>query len=241
MIVKPRHWALLAACVTATLIALPEPEKAAIETPTINLEEFVTEKASEAETAQIRRDRVVLTEREPETGGEPVELPLETIPETEPETTMVAETTETEPETAAAAAYFPIYSVDGDVMDHDLQRFLWEQLNEHGIAHWMPYAMLTAYQESSFDVNQVTNGLDCGLYQYRRTFWPDTAARYGFRAEDLMNPYVQIVVYVKQTAKRLGQGLGVEETISRHKQSDWGPYDQEYVNQVLGHSIEQIR
>ena len=187
---------------------------------------------------QIRREAVDLTAAEPETATELVELPLETMlepepePETEPETTTAPEPTE---------AYYPIYKVDGDVLDHDLQRFMYEELNSQGIGWWMEYAILTAYQESGFDIYDITNGVDMGLLQYRITYWEERAERYGYPDADIFNPYVQIYIYVRQTAERIRKGFSVEEVISKHKQSDWGPYDQEYVNQVMDHELEQIR
>ena len=83
--------------------------------------------------------------------------------------------------------------------------------------------------------------MDYGLLQYRITYWEERAARYGYPGADIFNPYVQIYIYVRQTAERIRKGLSVADVISRHKTSDWGAYDQEYVNQVLGHDIIRIR
>ena len=137
---------------------------------------------------------------------------------------------------------FPVYSVDGETMDLDLQRFLWEELKIEGIEWWMPYAILTAYQESQFNVYDITNGRDYGIYQFYMVDWPEKCARYGYPGADIFNPYVQIIVYVKQTANRLKNlGCSIEDTISRHMMSDWCEYNEKYVSDVLGHTIEQIR
>ena len=206
------------------------------------------EEIVEEETEAVKRAVFEVTEDELQTVEETLpEMYSEEVSHTEyVEATSFAETikeeTEDEVETVPeTASYFPIYSVDGDVLDHDLQRFMWEELNSQGIGWWMEYAMLTAYQESGFDVYDITNGKDYGLLQYRITYWEERAARYGYPGADIFNAYVQIYIYVRQTAERLRQGLSVADVISRHKQSDWGTFDQEYVNQVLGHDIEQIR
>lgn len=174
-----------------------------------------------------------------ETVTDPEEDPEEELQEPETETVVTEIACDTEPETEA---YHPLYAVDGEVMDEDLQRFLWEELKIEGIEWWMPYAMLTAYQESSFDVYDITNGRDYGIYQFYIEDWDEKCARYGYPGADVFNPYVQIIVYVKQTANRLKNlGCSIEDTISRHMMSDWCGYNAKYVSDVLGHTIEKIR
>lgn len=240
--IEPKYWGLLLACIIAVVITFSSVDNEAFYGPETQHEDFIEETETEPEKRQIRREAVDLTAVEPETFTELVELPLETIPETTPEPETEPETvqeTTTAPE--PTEAYFPIYTVDGETLDHDLQRFMYEELKSQGIEWWMEYAVLTAYQESGFDVYDITDGIDYGLLQYRITYWPERSARYGYPDADIFNPYVQIYIYVRQTAERLRSGLSISDTISRHKQSDWGPYDQEYVNQVMGHELEQIR
>lgn len=234
--IEPKYWGLLLACIIAVAVTLSSFDDEAFYGPETQHEDFIEETETEPEKRQIRRQAVDLTAAGPETETELVKLPLETIPETETEP-------ETVPETAVASTteYYPIYMVDGDVLDYDLQRFMYEELKSQGIEWWMEYAVLTAYQESGFDVYDITDGIDYGLLQYRITYWEERAARYGYPGADIFDAYVQIYIYVRQTAERLNSGLSISETISRHKQSDWGPYDQKYVNQVMDHELEQIR
>ena len=149
-------------------------------------------------------------------------IPPETCP---PETEQISEV-QTEETTASAQQYIPpLYSVNGAVMPTDLQVYLYEQLAARGIGWFFPYAVLIAYQESKFDIYaQNPNGLDKGLFQYRITYWS-----YG----DIFNPYDQINVFVNQMTNRANSGCDILTMISRHKQSDWGPYDPEYVAQVM--------
>ena len=238
--IKARHFMTIFFFAVVVCLMIPSREKWPYGEPETQHEDFIEETETEPEKWQIWREAVDLTAAEPETFTELVELPPETIPETETEPETVPET---EPETTVVSTteYFPIYKVDGDVLDHDLQRFMYEELNSQGIGWWMEYAILTAYQESGFNIYDITNGVDMGLLQYRITYWEERAERYGYPDADIFNPYVQIYIYVRQTAERIRKGFSVEEVISKHKQSDWGPYDQEYVNQVMGHELERIR
>lgn len=240
--IEPRYWLLLFVCMIAVGLAVPSEKYRTFGEPETQHEDFIEETEMEPEKGQFRGQVVVLRSIEPETEAELIELPTETIPETVPETIP-----ETEPETVReqepteAPEEFPIYMVDGETLDHDLQRFLWEELNSQGIGWWMEYAVLTAYQESGFDVYDITDGIDYGLLQYRITYWSERSARYGYPDADIFNPYVQIYIYVRQTAERIRAGHSIEEVISKHKQSDWGPFDQEYVNQVMDHELTRIR
>ena len=150
-----------------------------------------------------------------ETGGEAV-----TVSEVETNTPAQNPTVET------AQTAYPLFSVNGAVLDIGVQEYLYQRLCEANIGWFYHYAILIAYQESRFDfyaVNQ-KNHLDMGLFQYRSTYWS-----YG----DIFNPYDQINVFTIQMMQRANVGCSVAEMISRHKTSDWGSYDQEYVNQVM--------
>lgn len=151
---------------------------------------------------------------------------------------------EEEVPTTAEETVTPLYRCDGVVMDEDLQRFLYEQLELHGIEWFFPYAIAQSTQESECDPTNVTNGLDYGLYQYRITFWAEVSERYGYKDADIFNPYIQIDIYVHQMAKRLNEyGLDVYETISRHYTSDWGAFNAQYVQDVMERyqKLERIR
>lgn len=115
----------------------------------------------------------------------------------------------------------------GVVLDQNIANYLYSKLCENNIGWFMPYAVCIAYQESRFNPNaQNKNGLDKGLFQYRITYW---------EGGDIFNPYHQIDIFVSQMANRAKLGLTVEEMISRHNMSDYGPYNQKYVDQVLQH------
>ena len=138
--------------------------------------------------------------------------------------------TEVQPETSqppAPAPSYPVYSVDGQVLDENIQRYFYEKLSAAGIGWWFPYALCTAYQESRFNLYaENVNGLDKGLLQYRITYWN--------WKRDIFDPYAQIDIYVSQNANRLiNMGLDIPSTISRHMMSDWGPYNQDYVDHVM--------
>ena len=119
----------------------------------------------------------------------------------------------------------PLYAVNGAVLAEEIQVFLFQKLSEANIAYFMPYALLICYQESKLDIYaENPNGRDKGLLQYRVEYVPWM---------DWRNPYQQIEYFVAQMANRAAAGCTVSEMISRHKTSDWGSYDQEYVNQVM--------
>ena len=125
----------------------------------------------------------------------------------------------------------PYYSVtEGGfvyVLDLDIQRYLYQRLAEKGIGWFMPYAIMIAFQESHFNPRaENRNGLDKGLFQYRITYYP---------GGDIFNPYEQIDIFTQAMANRANIGCSVNEMISRHNTSDYGKYNQVYVNQVLQH------
>lgn len=233
-----RGWVILAACTVLVALALPNAKYATYGEPERQHEDFIVETETEAEMGVFRREAMVVDrlEEEPE---------VTTVPETETEpepTTEEPTFHEPEPRTLVETEpYFPLYMVDGDFLDEELQRFAYMTLQAAGIEWWMPYFMLTAYQESSFKVHDITDGLDYGLLQYRITYWEERAARYGFAGADIFDTKVQIQIYVRQTADRLASGCSVAETISRHKTSDHGSYDDIYVRQVMDHELTQIR
>ena len=151
----------------------------------------------------------------------------ESMPETfqavDPELEFVTETTESQIYNGV-----PIYSVFGSVLDEGVQAFLYNELSKYGLEWFMPYAVLIAYQESRFDFYAVNqhNGLDMGLFQYRITYYPGS---------NIFDPYEQCVIFCRQTANRASSGCQLMELISRHNTSDYSPYNQQYVNEVMQH------
>lgn len=150
--------------------------------------------------------------------------------ESEKEDVQTVEESEyaSEVETAAQRS-IPTYCVGEDVLNPELQAYLYQRLADHHIEWFMPYAVMMAYQESHFDqyaVNQ-SNGIDCGLFQFRAPY---------YEGQDIFNPYEQIDIFAQQMANRANMGCTVSDMISRHNVSDWGGYNQAYVDQVLSHS-----
>lgn len=130
----------------------------------------------------------------------------------------------------------PLYSVNGAVMPAELQEYLYNRLADCGIGWFMPYAVLIAYQESRFDIYaQNPNGLDKGLFQYRLPYWEEFTAEAGRSGSDIFDPYAQVDVFAFQMARRAFQGFDVNSMISKHNMSDYGPFNQVYVDQVLQH------
>lgn len=171
---------------------------------------------------------------ESSTSGETVEEQTETAEEcglvtesTEPVAESATETPTQEESTEAPA--IPYYSVNGAVLDLDIQRYLYQRLAEKGIGWFMPYAIMIAYQESRFNPRaENANGQDKGLFQYRLKF---------YSGSDIFNPYEQIDIFTQQMANRANSGCSVNEMISRHMMSDYGTYNQTYVDQVLQHQV----
>lgn len=127
----------------------------------------------------------------------------------------------------------PLYTVDGEQLDSSVQEYLWQRLCEAGIGWFYEYALLIAYQESSFNILAVNpNQRDFGLYQYRVEYVPWM---------DWTNPYQQIDYFVQQMANRAAAGCTVSEMISRHNTSDYGAYNQSYVDAVMSHEAELVR
>lgn len=120
-----------------------------------------------------------------------------------------------------------VWSKYGVVLNQDIANYLYEKLCENNIGWFMPYAVCIAFQESGFNPNAVSpDGKDRGLFQYRITYWDNG---------DIFNPYHQVDIFVSQMSNRANLGLTIEEMISRHNMSDWGAYNQKYVDQVLQH------
>lgn len=166
---------------------------------------------------------------EPEKNNEPTSVAEEapTILETsqpEPETEVVSTVADTQP-VVPAVEVFPKYSVNGAVLDYGVQDYLYRRLCEAGIGWFFPYSVMICYQESRFDpLAENPNGRDKGLFQYRVEYHPTL---------DWRNPYAEADIFIQQMANRAYAGCDILTMISRHKQSDWGPYDAGYVSQVL--------
>lgn len=185
---------------------------------------------SETETDAVEQ---TVEETDPEETDPADDVPEETVEETEqvvngPDET-IAESTVLETEAPAE----PVV-IRGVVLDSVIADYLRQRLAEYGIEWWLPYAAAQMFQESGFQtLAENRNGLDKGILQYRITYWPAMCREHGLNETTIFDWRAQIRIYVQDTARRLGSGCSIEETISRHKQSDYGYYDAEYVRLVL--------
>ena len=121
------------------------------------------------------------------------------------------------------------YTIAGVELDPEIGDFLVAELDKYGITdQWINIALATMFQESHFDPMAVnkSNGLDMGILQYRVTYW-------DWSRGDIFDWRAQISLYAEQTAMRLASGCSIWETVSRHNTSDYGTYNQEYVDQVF--------
>lgn len=185
--------------------------------------EVLHEQTASEEAAVTNSAETIIDETLQQSSSAPIETRTEVIAVSEVETVV-----------ESPPPVYPLYAVNGAVLDEPIQTYLYQRLCEAGIGWFFPYAVMIAYQESRFDIYAVNprNGLDTGLFQYRSTYW-----NYG----DIFSPYDQINVFTIQMAQRANVGCTISDMISRHKQSDWGPYDQEYVNQVLQHQERTVQ
>lgn len=157
--------------------------------------------------------------------GDGDQISLETLAMGAEETRAEVETEEYDPATAENK-WLP-YRVGRHNLDREIGDFLLAELRARDIEWWMPYALAQMFQESRLDpMAQNKNGLDKGILQYRVTYW-------DWSRGDIFDWRAQIRLYVEQTARRLASGCSIWETISRHNTSDYGSYNQEYVDQVM--------
>lgn len=155
---------------------------------------------------------------------------VEAVPES---SSTEAETVPPEESIAVYQEATPVYIVDGERLDHGVAEYLYRRLCESNIGWFYQYALLVAYQESSFNPLAINpNGRDFGLFQYRIEYYPEL---------DWSNPYAQVDFFVSQMTTRASSGCDVYTMISRHNMSDYGPYNQVYVDQVMGHQIDLQR
>lgn len=175
---------------------------------------------------------------QPETEETAAEVQAEILPEADPEETVPEageqpvngpDDIEPEPETEAAA---PVRDTLG--CPEEILIELRARLTAYGIEWWEPYALAQMFQESRFGIYvENRNGLDKGLLQYRVTYWSALCTQHGLPSEtSIFDWKAQLNIYVQDTARRIGSGLTVNEIISRHMMSDYGPYNETYVNNV---------
>ena len=142
------------------------------------------------------------------------------------------EMTEAEPETETESDRWCAKAAEYQASE-EIVAFLFNTLEDAGIEQMMPYAMAQIFQESRF-IETAETKLDKGILQYRITYWSAVCREHGFPEDtSIFDWKTQIRIYAADMARRLASGISIEETISRHKQSDYGPYDAAYVAQVM--------
>lgn len=205
-----------------------EREKA--ETVTFKPKNAVSQQNMEMKDEQAPVEEV---QEEPSDAGAGGDLVQHTAEETFEDVESVETTVQNSEDTPMAAeaemaernGQTPLYSVNGAILSEEIQVFLFQKLSEQNIAYFMPYAMMIMYQESKLDIYaENPNGRDKGLLQYRVEYVPWM---------DWRNPYQQIEYFVAQMANRAAAGCTVSEMISRHNMSDYGSYNQSYVDAVM--------
>lgn len=158
-------------------------------------------------------------------------MPCMNEPTEKGEAEKTAESEATEPEPLP-----PLYTVDGYTLPAYLQDYLRQELRAAGIEWFMPHAICQVYGESRGDLYaQNPNGQDKGILQYRLQYWPPVSAKYGVPYTDIYNAFAQIHVYAQQQAERFNRGESLDGVISLHYTSEYGAYDQSYVNYIRGY------
>lgn len=128
----------------------------------------------------------------------------------------------------------PVYSVNGETLNPELQRYLYSRLQEFGCEWFFRYSLCQLYQESRYDSNAVgKSGLDCGLCQFRYPYFPSVAEEAGLVEYDIFNPIDSIYVYTYLMCKYLNEtGGDVAMSLSLYYSGYGGPYSSEYVRDV---------
>jgi hypothetical protein len=155
----------------------------------------------------------------------------ETEPEPEPTTVPTDECKVT---TGTDETPVTFYSVNGETLNPELQRYLYSRLQEFGCEWFFRYSLCQLYQESRYDSNAVgKRGLDCGLCQFRYPYFPSVAEEAGLFEYDIFNPVDSIYVYTYLMCKYLNEtGGDVAMSLSLYYSGYGGPYSSEYVKDV---------
>lgn len=176
--------------------------------------EVSIEQTASEEVAVTNFAETIIDETSQQSSSAPIETRTEIIAVSEVETVV-----------ESSPPVYPLYAVNGAVLSEEIQLYLFQRLTEQNIAYFMPYAMMICYQESKLDIYaENPNGRDKGLLQYRVEYVPWM---------DWRNPYQQIEYFAAQMANRAAAGCTVSEMISRHNTSDYGLYNQSYVDAVM--------
>lgn len=183
-------------------------------------EEIITESSTEPEKADFRDSAMPCDDPDgfkewlatyEQTASEERYSERTEVPQTVETECVYAEPTEEIP----LETEIPLYAIDGEVLNPDLQRLLYHYLEEAGIEYWYTGALAQMFQESHCrQYAENPNGLDKGIYQYRTTYW-------NWSDGDIFDVDAQMRRYASEMAARFNAGLSTDEAISRHKTSDY--------------------
>lgn len=144
-----------------------------------------------------------------------------------------SEEVESEAEASEEVSGIPIYSVNGETLAPELQRFLYERLQHHGIEWYYTMALCQLYQESKYDpYAEAPNGLDKGIAQFRLPYFGELATDAGHPSAEIFSAWDCLYVYAYVTARNLEAcGYDVELALSMYYTGS-KTYSQEYVSDV---------
>ena len=135
--------------------------------------------------------------------------------------------------TTTAASATPLFTVDGALLDPQLQEYAYNTLCALGIGWYFPTFLCQMYQESRFNQAAVSAHGDYGLCQLKgiyHTYFCDLA---GIHGADLINdPFANIHVGAFLMAYYFNQCNDVNTAISAYYTGSVNEYSADYVAQV---------
>ena len=135
--------------------------------------------------------------------------------------------------TTTAASATPLFTVDGALLDPQLQEYAYNTLCTLGIGWYFPTFLCQMYQESRFNQAAVSAHGDYGLCQLKgiyHTYFCDLA---GIHGADLINdPFANIHVGAFLMAYYFNQCNDVNTAISAYYTGSVNEYSADYVAQV---------
>ena len=134
----------------------------------------------------------------------------------------------------SAEAVVPIYRVDGELLNPDLQRYAYETLESMGISWYYPTFLCQIYQESGFRQSAVSPQGDYGLCQLKGIYHDSIKEAAGIPWADLVaDPYANIYAGAYLMSSFLEESGDLYTAISAYNTGFVTIYNPEYVNQVM--------
>lgn len=127
-----------------------------------------------------------------------------------------------------------LYSVNGEILNPDLQRYLYSRLQEFNCEWFFRFSLCQIFQESQYDAHAISDdGEDMGLCQFKARYFPSVAQEAGLVEYDIMNPIDSIYVYTWLMCKYLNETEGdVAMSLSLYFSGYGGEYAFDYVRDV---------